>query len=126
MNIIISYVLFFCMAALLSSVQAFVPSSNIANTISISTSTPLKAASIPTELFTTPTTDVLINNAATESSSSLVSLATLDPTTILSDVLGGLIGGPAILLVPIIAALSIAGVIAFLIVSYANPADEDD
>jgi len=53
-------------------------------------------------------------------------LATLDPTTILSDVLGGLIGGPAILLVPIIAALSIAGVIAFLIVSYANPADEDD
>ena len=112
------------MAALLSSVQAFVPSSNIANTISIST--PLKATSIPTELFTTPTTDVLINNAATESSSSLVSLATLDPTTILSDVLGGLISGPAILLVPIIAALSIAGVIAFLIVSYANPADEDD
>jgi len=111
------------MAAVLSSVQAFVPSSNVANTISIST-TPLKATSIPTEIFTT--TDVLINNAATESSSSLVSLATLDPTTILSDVLGGLIGGPAILLVPIIAALSIAGVIAFLIVSYANPADEDD
>lgn len=123
MNRIISYVLFFCMAAVLSSVQAFVPSSNVANTISIST-TPLKATSIPTEIFTT--TDVLINNAATESSSSLVSLATLDPTTILSDVLGGLIGGPAILLVPIIAALSIAGVIAFLIVSYANPADEDD
>ena len=125
MNRIISYVLFFYMAALLSSVQAFVPSSNIANTISIST-TPLKATPIPTELFTTSTTDVLINNAATESSSSLVSLATLDPTTILSDVLGGLIGGPAILLVPIIAALTIAGVIAFLIVSYANPADEDD
>lgn len=112
------------MAALLSSVRAFVPSSN-ANTISIST--PLKATPIPTELFTThSTTDVLINNASTESSSSLVSLATLDPTTILSDVLGGLIGGPAILLVPIIAALTIAGVIAFLIVSYANPADEDD
>ena len=112
------------MAALLTSVQAFVPSSNI-NTISISTQ--LKATPIPTELFTTPTTDVLLNNnAATESSSSLVSLATLDPTTILSDVLGGLIGGPAILLVPIIAALTIAGVIAFFIVSYANPADEDD
>ena len=110
----------FCLA-LLSSALAFVPSTvgpatrHVARSSSV---TPLKATSIPTEIFT--------NTAATESSSSIVSVATLDPTTILSDTLGGLLGSSAILLVPVIAALSIAGLIAFLIVSYANPADEDD
>jgi len=44
----------------------------------------------------------------------------------LSDTLGGLLGSYAILAVPIIAALAIVGVIAFGIISYANPADEDD
>jgi len=39
--------------------------------------------------------------------------------------LGGLLGSSAILAVPILAALGVAGLIAFLIVSYANPADED-
>ena len=111
--------------ALLSSALAFVPSHNVANTIatSSSTTTSLKAT---TELFTTTSSDILVNTAASSSSSTLVSVATLDPTTILSDVLGRLIGGPAILLVPIVAALGIAGLIAFFIVSYANPADEDD
>ena len=52
-------------------------------------------------------------------------METLDPTTVLSDALGGLLGSSAILLVPIVAALSVAGLIAFLIVSYANPEDED-
>jgi hypothetical protein len=37
-----------------------------------------------------------------------------------------LIGSPAILLVPIVAALGVAGLIAFLIVSYASPQVEDD
>ena len=55
-----------------------------------------------------------------------LSLSTLDPTTFLSDALGGLLGSYAILAVPIIAALSIVAVIAWLIVGYANPADEDD
>mmetsp|Transcript_33098 Transcript_33098/g.49270 ORF Transcript_33098/g.49270 Transcript_33098/m.49270 type:complete len:112 (-) Transcript_33098:355-690(-) len=63
---------------------------------------------------------------STSSSSELVSVATLDPTTVLSDVLGGLLGSSAILAVPIIAALSVAGLIAFFIVSYANPEDEDE
>ena len=123
--------------ALLSSALAFVPShNNVANTITTSSSTittSLRATPIiPVELFTTTTTttssssDIIVNTAASSSSSTLVSVATLDPTTILSDVLGGLIGGPAILLVPIVAALGIAGLIAFFIVSYANPADEDD
>jgi hypothetical protein len=55
-----------------------------------------------------------------------VSAATLDPTTVLSDLLGGLLGTPAILLIPIVAALGVASLIAFFIVSYANPEVEDD
>ena len=66
------------------------------------------------------------STTASSSSSELVSVATLDPTTVLSDVLGGLLGSSAILAVPIIAALSVAGLIAFFIVSYANPEDEDE
>jgi len=61
-----------------------------------------------------------------ESSSNTVAAATIDPTTALSQVLGGLLGSPIILLVPILAAFSIATVIAWLIVSYANPADPDE
>ncbi len=53
-------------------------------------------------------------------------MATLDPTSVLSDALGGLLGSYAILAVPVIAGLSVVALIAFLIVSYANPADEDD
>lgn len=60
------------------------------------------------------------------SSSMEVAAETLDPTAFLSDVLGGLIGGPAILAVPILAALGVASLVAFFIVSYANPEVEDD
>ena len=56
----------------------------------------------------------------------MVAVSTLDPSTFLSDLLGGLLGSYAILAVPIVAALTVAAVIAFAIVSYANPADEDD
>jgi len=45
---------------------------------------------------------------------------------VFSDALVGLLGSSAILAVPIVAALSVAGLIAFFIVSYANPEDEDD
>ena len=55
-----------------------------------------------------------------------VSVDTVDPTTFLSDILGGLINTPAILAVPIVAALSIAGLLAYFLVSYANPEVEDD
>jgi hypothetical protein len=60
------------------------------------------------------------------SSSIQLSASTLDPTTILSDLLGGLLGTPAILLVPIVAALGLVSLIAFGIVSYASPVVEDD
>ena len=53
-------------------------------------------------------------------------VATLDPTSVLSDILGGLLGSYAILAVPIIAGLSVVAIIALVIVNYANPADEDD
>ena len=76
------------------------------------------------QLTPTPLDTPLLDT--TQSSSELLSVATLDPTTVLSDALGGLLGSSAILAVPIVAALSVAGLIAFLIVSYANPEDEDD
>eukprot|EP00539_Tryblionella_compressa_P001764 CAMPEP_0178732568 /NCGR_PEP_ID=MMETSP0744-20121128/330_1 /TAXON_ID=913974 /ORGANISM="Nitzschia punctata, Strain CCMP561" /LENGTH=75 /DNA_ID=CAMNT_0020384691 /DNA_START=253 /DNA_END=480 /DNA_ORIENTATION=- len=64
---------------------------------------------------------------STPSSSSLeLSAATLDPTSVLSDVFGNVIGSPLILAVPIVAALAVAGLIAFFIVSYANPEVDDD
>ena len=66
------------------------------------------------------------STTASSSSSELVSVAALDTTTVLSDALGGLLGSSAILAVPIIAALSVVGLIAFFIVSYANPEDEDE
>lgn len=124
-------ILFFCLALLASSALAFVPThTSGAPSTSItsqSTTTSLKAATIPTDLFTATTPDILTHaHTATESSSTVLSVATLDPVTIFSNVLGGLIGGPAILAVPIVAALSVAALIAFLIISYANPADEDD
>lgn len=61
-----------------------------------------------------------------DASSTTIAAATIDPTTALSQVLGGLLGSPAILLVPILAAFGVASAIAFFIVSYANPADPDE
>ena len=64
---------------------------------------------------------------AFEPSSSMdVAAGTLDPTTVLTDFLSGLLGSPAILLIPIGAALVVASLIAFFIVSYASPVVEDD
>ena len=67
-----------------------------------------------------------LTSSTSSSTSALLSVATLDPTSVLSDALGGLLGSYAILAVPVIAGLSVVALIAFLIVSDANPADEDD
>lgn len=72
------------------------------------------------------TTTTMTTSQMTLSSSIELSALTLDPTTIVSDILGGLLGTPAILLVPILAALGVASLIAYLIVSYANPEVEND
>lgn len=60
------------------------------------------------------------------SSSLLLAAGSVDPTSFLNDVLGGLIGGPAILIIPIASALGVATLIAFLIVQYAQPAASED
>ncbi|KAG7348505.1 hypothetical protein IV203_017210 [Nitzschia inconspicua] len=79
----------------------------------------------PVSLYSLSETSV--PSATTSLSSSLVvSAATLDPTTILSDIFAGILGTPLILAVPIVAALGVASLIAFLIVSYASPQVEDD
>jgi hypothetical protein len=51
--------------------------------------------------------------------------ATIDPTTVLSDVFSTVLGTPLILAIPIVAALLVATLIAYLIVSYASPAEEE-
>eukprot|EP00531_Pseudo-nitzschia_arenysensis_P019854 CAMPEP_0116144400 /NCGR_PEP_ID=MMETSP0329-20121206/15986_1 /TAXON_ID=697910 /ORGANISM="Pseudo-nitzschia arenysensis, Strain B593" /LENGTH=126 /DNA_ID=CAMNT_0003639829 /DNA_START=88 /DNA_END=468 /DNA_ORIENTATION=+ len=71
--------------------------------------------------------DSLTTGLSSVASSSMdLSASTLDPTTVLSDVLGVFIGTPIILLVPILAALGVAGLLAYGIVAYANPEVEDD
>ncbi len=52
-------------------------------------------------------------------------VSTVDPTTALSDVLGDLVQSPAVLAVPILAAVSVAALLVWFIISYANPEDED-
>lgn len=66
---------------------------------------------------------VLLDSA---SSSQLQAAATVDPTAALSNILGNFLGSPAVLLIPIVAALGVASLIAFLIVAYAQPAVDDD
>ena len=63
---------------------------------------------------------------ASSPSTVTVSAATVDPTSLLSSVLGGLLGSPAILLLPVLAAVAVATVVAAFIVWSANPADEDE
>ena len=61
-----------------------------------------------------------------QGTSTTVAAATLDPTTFLSDILGAFVNSNAILLVPVIAALGLASLVAFAIVAYANPAEPED
>ncbi|KAL7465626.1 hypothetical protein ACHAXS_005932 [Conticribra weissflogii] len=117
--------------ALLTSALAFAPSSTISTSFRTPLSSSSRVASFPSQIKALPDAIAIdaFSSASSSSSSSypgnLISVATLDPTTFLSDALGGLLGSYAILAVPIVAALSVVAVIAYLIVSYANPADED-
>jgi hypothetical protein len=52
-------------------------------------------------------------------------VATVDPATALSNVLGDLVLSPAVLAVPILAAMSVAAVVVGFIIGYSNPEDED-
>jgi len=128
-----------------TTVQAFAPSSSSKNDGVLGTATYSPRTSLSTSttancrsrrLAMTPMHDIvdttgnyydMLGTSAT-SSSMITSegVATLDPTSVLSDILGGLLGSYAILAVPIIAGLSVVAIIALVIVNYANPADEDD
>ncbi|KAL7478313.1 hypothetical protein ACHAW6_004083 [Cyclotella cf. meneghiniana] len=114
----------FLIWALFSTGMAFVPSQTLSTVQLACSSTQPKIAlnSIPD--FAVVSSAEIVDSTA-KASPNLLALATLDPTTVLSDALGGLLGSSLILAVPIVAALAVAGLIAFFIVSYANPADED-
>jgi hypothetical protein len=84
----------------------------IAVTTTTTTATTAMAIELPTTTTTTPATSTLIS--------------AIDPTTVLSDVFGTILGTPLILAIPIVAALGVATLIAYLIVSYASPAEEED
>jgi hypothetical protein len=62
----------------------------------------------------------------TQLTTTIAAVPTLDPTTILSDVFSNVLGTPLILAIPVVAALGVATLLAYLIVSYASPAEEED
>ena len=75
----------------------------------------------------TRSTEAKMMMIGSESSSSMsVAVDGIDPAAALSQVLAGFLGSPAILAVPIFAAFSIAAVVAWFIVSSANPEVDDD
>jgi hypothetical protein len=80
-------------------------------------------------IITTTTASISISSSTSTSHNTvLISAAanTFDPSTFFSDVFGNVIGTPIILAIPIVAALGVATLIAYLIVAYANPASDDE
>lgn len=110
--------LFAFLACVLGVSRAFVPSASLVASPTTSALAPkfARTASYTSSELHAIFPDVSLTTAA----------STLDPTTILSDLFSGLINTPAILAVPIVAALGLASLIAFLIVAYATPAEPDD
>ncbi|GAX09429.1 hypothetical protein FisN_6Lh195 [Fistulifera solaris] len=74
----------------------------------------------------TTTSRIAITKTASLPSTLTTAVSTVDPTTFLSDVLGGVLGTPIILAVPILAALGVASLVAYAIIAYASPAADDD
>ena len=123
-------IVFAVLALSLLSCEAFSPTlTSRATTIS-----PRSTTTRITEMNMLPavsSSDILFDSipslSSSMSSSSLeLSAGTLDPTTLLADIFGFLIGTPIILAVPILAALAVAGILVGGIVMYANPEIEDD
>jgi hypothetical protein len=78
------------------------------------------AAVDPTTVYVSSTT-----GAGSAMSTVLLSATTLDPTTFFQNFLSLFLNTPIILAVPILAALGVAGLLVFLIVSYASPAEDN-
>jgi hypothetical protein len=64
--------------------------------------------------------------APVSSSSTALSAVTVDPTSVLSDTLGGVVNTPLILAVPIVVALAVGSLLAYFLVSSAAPEASDD
>jgi hypothetical protein len=77
------------------------------------------------EIISAPTFPSTTNSHMMNSHLVAVTLPTLDPTTALSDMLGTVLNTPLILAIPVVAALLVATLIAYLIVAYAQPAEEE-
>merc|ERR1719273_746993 len=91
----------------------------------------LPSAAIPPSLaidvITTTTAQQHEPSSFLLSSSSLTTAAEgIDPGTVVGQALGALVTSPAIIAVPILAGLAVTSLVAFFIVSYANPADPDE
>ena len=112
---------FVVVAALLAVSSAFVQPANFVSSRPAGQSSTCDASL--SALAPASAADIVLTN---ELPSTAVSAATVDPTSFLSSVLGGLLGSPAILLVPILAAVGVATGVAAFIVWSANPADEDE
>jgi hypothetical protein len=90
---------------------------NINARSSSSTTTTTSAVSSTTSLNAFPGVD--------QGSDMLLSATTLDPTTFFSNVLGLFLNTPIILAVPIVVGVAVAGTLAWLIVAYASPAEDN-
>lgn len=65
-------------------------------------------------------------STAAESSSVALSASTFDPSSALSAILGGLLGSPAIILVPVFGGVTVAAVVGFFLVWSAKPEVDED
>lgn len=141
MKFLVKIQLLFCLLVILAvsfSCEAFSPVSPTATILGKRATTMINmdmngASYVPDLSLSSSLSNGLLNQSPLSSSPSIfstssveLSTATLDPTTILSDIFGTIIGTPLILFVPIIVALGVAGILVFGIVSYANPEVEDD
>jgi hypothetical protein len=123
---------FILMAITIVQALAFAPSST---TSSLATITNMKHSASPLNMNMDMNMDInmmmetssQIQSSETLASSTFeIAAGTIDPTTALAQVLAGLLGSPIILLVPVLAAVSVAALLAWGIFSYASPADPDE
>jgi hypothetical protein len=70
--------------------------------------------------------DAECSSSFVTSSTTLSAVPTLDPTTLLSDIFSNVLGTPLILAIPVVAALLVATLLAYGIVAYASPAEDEE
>jgi hypothetical protein len=118
-------------------VEAFAPSSSSSSSLSIhkqqpafvarsTTSSARSSASASTSLHgVNAPVDAAVTLMTNSMPTTSLAAMTLDPATFFSDILSAFLNTPIILAVPIVAALGVSGLLAWLIVSYANPVEDN-